>query len=220
MALTTADSSEDEGEGLNQEIPQLDRATYDTLLTAVQKAGFNIGTFLQVLFAPPQQGSGNSQKHAQMVSAFLKGEQEVKARDIAELIFSSKYSAPTPVWNTSSRAASTVVRPDPKPMARWSLQQWAIEKVEQVVDKEADAVSSKSGGFHLEDKNASWDFVQNFSMSKVLSVFESKGPTLLRLLITAAMPKDKCYEPKQFMAGAHVSDMRSTLCRSQSRLTK
>ena len=49
MALT-ADSSEDEGEGLNQEIPQFDRAAYDTLLTAVQKAGFNIGTFLQVLF--------------------------------------------------------------------------------------------------------------------------------------------------------------------------
>jgi hypothetical protein len=140
MTLTTADSSEDEGEGHNQEIPQLDRAAYDTLLTAVQKAGFNIGTFLQVLFAPPQRGSGNPQKHAQMVSAFLKGEQEVKARDIAELMFSSKYSAPTPVRNTSSRAASTVVRPDPKPMARWSLQQWAIEKVEQVVDKEVDAV--------------------------------------------------------------------------------
>ena len=105
-------------------------------------------------------------------------------------------------------------------MARWSLQQWAIEKVEQVVDKEVDAVSSKSDDFHLEDKNASWNFMQNFSMSKVLSVFESKGPTLLRLLITAAMPKDRCYEPKQFMAGAHVSDTRSTLCCSQSRLTK
>ena len=49
MALTTADSSEDEGEGLNQEIPQLDRAAYDTLLTAVQKAGLNIGTFFSRL---------------------------------------------------------------------------------------------------------------------------------------------------------------------------
>ena len=155
MAPATAASSEDEGEGLNQEIPQLDRAAYDALLTAVQKAGFNIGTFLRALFAPPQRGSGNSQKHAQMVSAFLKGEQEVKAQ---ELMFSGNHSAPTPVRNTNNRAASTVVRPDPKPMAQWSLQQWAIEKVERVVDKEADAVSSTSGGFHLEDKNASWDF--------------------------------------------------------------
>jgi hypothetical protein len=68
MAPATADSSEDEGEGLNQEIPQLDRAAYDALLTAVQKAGFNIGTFLQALFAPPQRGSWNSQKHIQMQS--------------------------------------------------------------------------------------------------------------------------------------------------------
>src|ERR1700683_3055877 len=111
MSPATADSFEDEGEGLNQEIPQLDRAAYDTLLTAGQKAGFNIGTFLQALFAPPQRGSGNSQKHAQMVSAFLKGEQEVKAQDIAELMFSSKYSAPTPVRNTSNRAAAQLVEP-------------------------------------------------------------------------------------------------------------
>jgi hypothetical protein len=110
MAPATADSSEDEGEGLNQEIPQ---AAYDALLTAVQRAGFNIGTFLQALFAPPQRGSGNSQKHAQMVSAFLKGEQEVKTQYIAELMFPSKYSAPTPVRNTGNRAASAVVRPDP-----------------------------------------------------------------------------------------------------------
>ena len=54
MAPATADSSADEGEGLNQEIPQLDQAAYDTLSTAVQKAGFNIGTFLQALFTPPQ----------------------------------------------------------------------------------------------------------------------------------------------------------------------
>jgi hypothetical protein len=42
MAPATADSSADEGEGLNQEIPQLDRAAYDTPLTAVQKAGFTV----------------------------------------------------------------------------------------------------------------------------------------------------------------------------------
>jgi hypothetical protein len=55
MAPATADSSEDEGEGLNQEIPQLDWAAYNTQLTAVQKAGFNIGMFLQAHFVPPQQ---------------------------------------------------------------------------------------------------------------------------------------------------------------------
>ena len=74
MAPATADSSEDEGEGFNQQISQLDRVPYDALLTAVQKASFNIGTFLQALFTPPQRGSGNSQKHTQMVSAFLIGE--------------------------------------------------------------------------------------------------------------------------------------------------
>jgi hypothetical protein len=94
-------------------------------------------------------------------------------------MFSNKYSAPTAVRNTSNQAVSSVVHPDPKPMAQWSLQQWAIEKVERVVDKEADVVPLKSGDFHLEDKNASWDFVQNFSMSKALFVFESKSPTLL-----------------------------------------
>jgi hypothetical protein len=69
--------------------------------------------------------------------------------------------------------------------------------------------------------------MQNFSMSKVLSIFESKGPTLLRLLITAAMAKDKRYEPKpvkisKFVAGARVPDIakNEVNIRSQSRLSK
>ena len=93
MAPVTADSSEDEGEGLNQEIPQLDRAAYNTLLIAVQKAGFNyfnIGMFLQALFTPPQRGSGNSQKHTQMVSAFFKGKQEVKAQELWNSCFQAR----------------------------------------------------------------------------------------------------------------------------------
>ena len=45
MALTTADSSEDEKEGFNQEIPQLNLATYDTLMTAIHRASIGLSNY-------------------------------------------------------------------------------------------------------------------------------------------------------------------------------
>jgi hypothetical protein len=68
--------------------------------------------------------------------------------------------------------------------------------VEKIVDQEASEVSSKEGGFHLKDKDASWDFILNFSMSKALSVFELKGPTILRLLIASAMLEHEHPKPQ------------------------
>ena len=62
--------------------------------------------------------------------------------------------------------------------------------MEKVVDQEASEVSSKEGGFHLKDKDASWDFILNFSIGKAPSAFELKGPTILRLLIAGVMPED------------------------------
>jgi hypothetical protein len=117
-----------------------------------------------------------------MVSAFFRESQKVKAR------YSHRLSAPIAVRKLDNRLVSDVVRPALEPMARWGLQQWAVEKVEKFVDQEASEGSSKEGVFHLKDKDASWNF---FSMSKALSVFELKGPTILRLLIAGAMPEDE-----------------------------
>ena len=76
-------------------------------------------------------------------------------------------------------------------MAWWGLQQWAISKVEKIVDEEAETVSLKNGGFHLADKKATWDFVLNFSTLKFLSVLERKGLTIFWLLLAAAIPESK-----------------------------
>jgi hypothetical protein len=192
--------SDDDGDHINIAIPDYDKAASDELLRGVKTAGFNVGTFLAVLLRSPkpQTQQGNSQTHVQMVSAFLRGSQKVKARDIAELMYSHRLSAPmaASVRKSDNHPASDVVRPASEPMARWGLQQWAVEKVEKVVDQEASEVSSKEGGFHLKDKDASWDFILNFSMSKALSVFELKGPTIFRLLIASAMPEDERPKPQ------------------------
>ncbi|KAI0038909.1 hypothetical protein FA95DRAFT_1550988 [Auriscalpium vulgare] len=122
-----------------------------------------------------------------MLSWFLRGQSEVKACDIAELMYSCRYSRPKMVRNTAARRASSVLRADPKPMAWWGLREWAISKAEELINAEAKAVSSKHGGFHLPDKSATWDFMHGFSMESVLQTLEAKGPTLLRLLAAAAI---------------------------------
>src|SRR5882724_9264508 len=105
------------------------------------------------------------------------------------MMYVSRYSVPKAVRSSANRPANEVKHPDEKKMARWGLQQWAICKVEKIVDHEAELVSSKEGGLHLANKDVTWDFVLDFSPSKVLSVVEVKGPTILRLLMVAAMPK-------------------------------
>ncbi|GBE85253.1 hypothetical protein SCP_0704400 [Sparassis crispa] len=121
-------------------------------------------------------------------------------------MFTSRHSALTPVRNnvrresangspaeestTGSQLTSQVVRGEGKAMARKRLQEWAIGKVEEILDCEAAEVSAKGGGFHLKDKDATWEFVLNFSMQKMMSLYESKAPTIVRLLIACAIPSE------------------------------
>jgi len=58
-----------------------------------------------------------------------------------------RISAPIAVCKSDNRPASDVVHSASEPMARWGLQQWAVEKVEKVVDQEASEVSSKERVF-------------------------------------------------------------------------
>jgi hypothetical protein len=165
----------------------------EQVLKLIQAKNWTLGTFLCDLFSVPkvQKKDGNPQTQTQMVSIFLQGRSKIKAPDIVEMMYASRYSAPKAVRSSANRLASEVKRPDEKMMARWGLQQWAIRKVEKIVDREAELVSSKEGGLHLVNKDATWDFVLDFSLSKVLSVVEVKGPTILRLLMAAAMPESK-----------------------------
>jgi len=82
--------SDDDGDHINTAIPDYNKTAFDKLLRGIKTAGFNIGTFLAVLLRSPkpQTQQGNSQTHIQMVSAFLRGSQKVKAQDIAELMYS------------------------------------------------------------------------------------------------------------------------------------
>ena len=82
--------SDDDGDHINIAIPDYNKTAFDKLLRGIKTTGFNIGTFLAVLLRSPkpQTQQGNSQTHIQMVSAFLRGSQKVKAQDIAELMYS------------------------------------------------------------------------------------------------------------------------------------
>ncbi|TFY77373.1 hypothetical protein EWM64_g6641 [Hericium alpestre] len=85
-------------------------------------------------------------------------------------------------------------------MSKSSLQEWAIEKVEDIIEEEGAVVSSKDGGFHLPSKQASWDFILNFSMANALTLIEDKGPVLLRLLVAAAYSKAERPKPQLLSA--------------------
>src|ERR1700683_249093 len=165
----------------------------EAVLKLIQNKNWTLGAFLQDLFTTPkvQQKDGNPQTQTQMVSIFLQGRSKVKAQDIVEMMYASRYSTPKAVRQSAHRSASEAKRRDKETMARWGLEQWAIEKVEKLVDEEAEMVSSKEGELHLANEDATWDFIVNFSLSKVLSVVETKGPTILRLLLAAALPKGK-----------------------------
>jgi len=155
--------------------------------------GQYISEEFQDLFTTPkvQQKDGNPQTQTQMVSIFLQGRSKVKGQGVVEMMYASRYSTPKAVRQSANRSASEAKRRDKEMMARWGLEQWTIEKVEKLVDEEAEMVSLKEGELHLANEDARWDFVVNFSLSKVLSVIETKGPMILRLFIAAAIPKGK-----------------------------
>jgi hypothetical protein len=141
------------------------RATdIEEVLRLIQQKKWTLGAFLEDLFTIPEmkKKDGNPQTQTQMVSIFLQGQSKVKAQDIAELMHTSWYSAPKAIRDSVNRRASEAKRSDKTKMARWGLQEWAINKVEKIVESEAETVSSKVGGFHLADKEATWDFALNF----------------------------------------------------------
>ncbi|KAI0038007.1 hypothetical protein FA95DRAFT_1506196 [Auriscalpium vulgare] len=175
----------------------------DEILQAIQDRGWDLGTFLRALFSVPPHGQpGNTIKRSTMLSYFLRGRSAAKAQDVVELMYACRYSRPPQPRNTANRPASSVLRADPKPMARWCLREWAIAMVEGLVSSEAKAVSSKAGGFHLSNAKASWDFMHRFSMEHILASLSAKSPTILRLLVVAAIrPKLRLPSPEDASDG-------------------
>jgi hypothetical protein len=172
---------------LYNETVTLDRRL-DHLLLSIQKSPWNLGEFLRVLFSSPIPGLSRSQKHSQMVSQFLQGRSTIKAPDIVELMYSSRDSTPKEVRATRTVGRPAAERRDPESMARWQLREWAVKKVEDIVDAEAEKIASKEGGFRVSREEMTWDFVHRFSLANVVGVLENNGPTLLRLLVAAAIP--------------------------------
>jgi hypothetical protein len=144
----------------------------DEVLKLLKQKRWTLGACLQDLFSTPkvQKNDGNPQTQTQMVSKFLQGNTSVNAQDIVELMYNSRYSAPKVTRDSQNRSASEAKRPDEKKMARWGLRKWALEIVEATVNKEAEAILSKEGGFHLANEDAMWDSVFNFSLGKVLCI--------------------------------------------------
>lgn len=185
----------------------------DHILREIQSHNWTLGSFLLDVFTIPKRGEpGASQIRAQMVSRFLQGGTTVKIQDVIEAIYWCRYGAPSRVRNTADPATDAVRVRSAKEtmMARGCLDQWAIGTVERIMDKEAAEVSSKDGGFHLADKDASWDFVFDFSMDRLLSLLESRGKTMLRLLVVAATPargrpSTDELQSDSFSYGAHFS---------------
>jgi hypothetical protein len=69
----------------------------DCILLTIQKSPWTLGNFLHVLFSSPMEGLFRSPKHGQMVSQFLQGCLTTCTKDIVELIYRSRDSAPKPV---------------------------------------------------------------------------------------------------------------------------
>jgi hypothetical protein len=76
-------------------------------------------------------------------------------------------------------------------MAWWNIREWAIRTIKGIVHKEADTVSSKAGGLHLPKEETTWEFFHNFSFGNVMSVVQTKAPTLIRVLTAVAIPPNK-----------------------------
>jgi hypothetical protein len=69
----------------------------EQVLKLTQAKNWTLGTFLYDLFSVPkvQKKDGNPQTQTQMVSIFLQGRSKIKAPDIVEMMYASRYSAPS-----------------------------------------------------------------------------------------------------------------------------
>ncbi|KAJ7619940.1 hypothetical protein DFH06DRAFT_1306174 [Mycena polygramma] len=157
---------------------------FERILLRIQRGGWNVGTFLAKLLAFPTRGTmSRSPRHAQLVSAFLRGTQQVLADDVAELMYASKDSVPKPRNNHGEGVSEDSA----ERMARHRLSEWAIRKVEGYVSDSSAEISGKDGGFHLSKEETTWEFLHGFSLAKAVQPMEVKGAVLLRILAAAAL---------------------------------
>ncbi|TFY73277.1 hypothetical protein EWM64_g10735 [Hericium alpestre] len=150
------------------------------ILHDLEEHGWNcLGSFIKdVLALPnPKRKDFREQYHIQKVVAFLgpttNAQSLVKADEIAEIMYSHRYSFPKAAHNSKNRTAAEAKRPDRAKMAQGLLEEWAVKKVESIVSAEADSASSKDIGFHLRDRFATWDSILHFSMTGILSMVKS-----------------------------------------------
>lgn len=171
----------------------------DSILSDVQKFSGSLGDFLVTVFQHPPKGSkgkgpGRTQKQAQMVSKFLRGKSDIKAEDLVDLIYNHPDARPKEARSTAERPASAVNRPDPEPMARWRIQEWAVRLVESIVNKEFGTMASKEGGLHVPEKSSTWDFFGNFSLGNAMGTVQRLCPVSLRVFNAAVFAPQKAAE--------------------------
>lgn len=169
----------------------------EDILKLLGQKKITLGRFLQLTFTTPvpNSKSGHSQTQIQKVTNFLQGKSDVKIDRVLELIYESRYSAPLPARDSANRPASEAKRPEKEDMAKWRMEQWALRVVEGMVDREAQWLASRAGGLHLLNAIATWEFFHNFTFSKILRLLEQRGPTILRVLMAAAIPEGERPQP-------------------------
>ncbi|KAJ7715203.1 hypothetical protein B0H16DRAFT_1340149 [Mycena metata] len=163
---------------------------FERILQRIQRGGWTLGAFLHKLFTSPMRGkSSRSQRHTQLVSAFLRGAtfEKFSAEDITELMYANRDSAPRAIRQKPGEHIEKS-RPNATLMARARLTQWAIQKVEAEISSAATHLSGKEGGFHLTQDQTTWDFIHGFSLAKAMLPIEPKASILLRVLAAAALP--------------------------------
>ena len=92
------------------------------------------------------------------MSKFLQGRAKVKPDDIMGLMYEHPDSGPKAICQTIGRDENPERRAE-RIVGRGMTREWAIKKVERLVDKEARGVSSKGGGHHLPKDGNDWQFI-------------------------------------------------------------
>ncbi|KAJ7588078.1 hypothetical protein C8J56DRAFT_785967 [Mycena floridula] len=168
----------------------------------IQRGWTNFGNFLVYLFTVPGPKEPNrSPSHAATISAFLRGAGRIKAPDIANLMLNSKESRPAAVRNGLPETAT--MKEKRQKMAKWGLQQWAIQVVGTIISDEVNSLASKAGGLRLSTKDMTWQSFHSFSLATIIVLIETTAPTILYLLLCAVYPSKKRPLPVSDSTGKH-----------------
>ncbi|KAI0681880.1 hypothetical protein BC835DRAFT_1301342 [Cytidiella melzeri] len=125
-----------------------------------------------------------------MVSSFLNGRSDTfDVITLVKILYHSRFSAPK-AKRQSQTPNTQKHRPDETNMARYKLQQWAIGRVEGLVDDEARELVSPGSTLRLA-KEMTWDFATSFLFHRVAEEVRKKSPTCMRLLRAVAIPAEK-----------------------------